>query len=138
MNSIHPWSSVVSSLWAKLKGVIRMPWAVVGTKNHIIAFKWWGHLKNKEDEVVELNEVIIHATQPPVMVTNKADSFKLRGRTGSIIGWNIYQFIKAPLKIAPRVKLIIGRVIVVSSSEVYWYGRLLKGPQITVSIIRIE
>lgn len=39
-NSIQPWSRVDKNLCARFKGVYRIPWAVVGTRNHIKALKW--------------------------------------------------------------------------------------------------
>ena len=119
--STHPWSIVDKSLWAKPIGNLITPWAAVGTKNHIKADTAWTQGKDIIIACPGLFLVLIVSPiiTPSIVATNAA-SFNWRDKNGSIMGWNINQFILAPARIAPVVRLIIGVVIYESSSDVYW------------------
>lgn len=122
-----------------MRGNFRSPWPITGTRNHIKAAALWAQgLFIIIEGFVLLDELIIILDIVPIMVAKRADVFKCKGKTGSIIGWKIIQFNTAPAVIAPKHRLTMGSVMLISSSEVYCRGSLDIGLQITEIIIRIE
>ncbi len=82
--------------------------------------------------------VILRASRALAMVIIKGDHFRVEGRIGSCAGFNIIQLMAAPPMIAPLARNSMGIVVLVSSSEVNWGGRLMLGVVRAVRVRRME
>lgn len=107
-----------------------------GVRNHIEVPKWLIYCNFGSVSFLRVNIKVV--TNSPIMVTAIGRSLFVVEISGSGIGENSNQFIIAPAVIAIDDIIIIGVVMLESSSLIVSRGGTIDGLQINIESIRIE
>lgn len=115
-SSHQPWSIDLRNVWPAARGEKITGCVEIRPINHIVLPLWWVSFREKAGASdVSTDEIAIQA---PRMVTIRASNFNEGGRKGSRREGRKAQLIAAPLVTAPIVRIIIGKVINLSESEI--------------------